>query len=679
MSPVFSRSRMLAAWPLLAALALACSSGGSMLPPETATCSATQKCPEGLVCVMSRGLCALPSPDGEDMAMPKTMDMAMSGSTDMAMSGSTDMAMSGSTDMAMSTGDMATRPPDMTTPPADMTTPPPSGPRACPADHWCWENPLPQPRNLRGLWGASASDVWAVGDLGVALHWNGTSWLQVQTGITETLTAVWGRASNQVWIVGTSGTILFWDGSRFTPQTASFSGTFYALWGDSATVWAVGSNGTIRKWDGTAWTAAATGVSNSLTSIWGSASNDVWAVGTSGIVCHYGGTSWTCGVEFGSGSSYTVVGTSKTDIWALGNMAEAWHWNGSTWTSTTRGSPSNTIMGAFALGPKNIWAVGLSSTSLHYDGTSWAASTIGPIGTALNAVWAADANTIFAVGGGGTILRYDGTSFKTVSSGFVNRVVAMWGTSERDVWAFTDDKNARHFDGTSWTSTPLGANIYSVTGTGPTDIWAGSDGGRVFRYDGTSWTPISTRDAAATITGIYIAAPDRVVLAGTSSIQFWDGARYITSLTPSYEPHAVWGTGPNNIWVGASGACTVYRYDGASWSSSQISACSGTIIGIHGTSASDVYFVSESSAQIFRWDGTRYNTLSIGSAYGKTGIYATTTRMFVTTTYGELLVNSAGSWSNTHVVYNDLRAIAGFGPDKAWVGGAGGFILSYKP
>src|SRR4051812_22402219 len=38
---------------------------------------------------------------------------------------------------------------------------------------WSLEQPLPQSRSLRGAWAASSDDVWAVGDQGTILHWNG--------------------------------------------------------------------------------------------------------------------------------------------------------------------------------------------------------------------------------------------------------------------------------------------------------------------------------------------------------------------------------------------------------------------------------------------------------------------------------------------------------------------------
>jgi hypothetical protein len=41
---------------------------------------------------------------------------------------------------------------------------------------WEWHNPLPQGCNLSSLWGASPNDIFAVGDNGAILHYDGSAW-----------------------------------------------------------------------------------------------------------------------------------------------------------------------------------------------------------------------------------------------------------------------------------------------------------------------------------------------------------------------------------------------------------------------------------------------------------------------------------------------------------------------
>jgi hypothetical protein len=56
------------------------------------------------------------------------------------------------------------------------------------------------------VWGASGSDVYAVGD-GTILHYDGAAWAEVQT-LTQQLTGVWGSSPADVFAVGEAGTIM---------------------------------------------------------------------------------------------------------------------------------------------------------------------------------------------------------------------------------------------------------------------------------------------------------------------------------------------------------------------------------------------------------------------------------------------------------------------------------------
>jgi hypothetical protein len=61
---------------------------------------------------------------------------------------------------------------------------------------------------LQGVWGSSASDVFAVGARGTILHYEGTSWEEMGSRTTSWLRAVWVSSPNNVYAVGERGTIL---------------------------------------------------------------------------------------------------------------------------------------------------------------------------------------------------------------------------------------------------------------------------------------------------------------------------------------------------------------------------------------------------------------------------------------------------------------------------------------
>ena len=45
---------------------------------------------------------------------------------------------------------------------------------------------------LNGVWGSSSSDVYAVGQLGGILHYDGDSWSKMASGTSIGLSGIWG-------------------------------------------------------------------------------------------------------------------------------------------------------------------------------------------------------------------------------------------------------------------------------------------------------------------------------------------------------------------------------------------------------------------------------------------------------------------------------------------------------
>jgi len=102
---------------------------------------------------------------------------------------------------------------------------------------------------LRGIWGSSADDVWAVGDHGTIRHIypNDRRWQVVDSPTTENLRAIWGTGPKDIWIVGDAGTILHWDGFELEPATTQLpkgkEPNLYGIWGSGPNdVWIVGEH-----------------------------------------------------------------------------------------------------------------------------------------------------------------------------------------------------------------------------------------------------------------------------------------------------------------------------------------------------------------------------------------------------------------------------------------------------
>ncbi|MCX5748579.1 MAG: hypothetical protein NT062_39525, partial [Proteobacteria bacterium] len=108
-----------------------------------------------------------------------------------------------------------------------------------------------------GLWGASPTDLYAVGSLGAGngfvWHYDGTTWSDVALpetlpqdaqGNTAGLFKVWGDGAGTVWVVGGNGTVLrSRDGGAFAVVPVDTTATLFTVTGDAAHTYIVGALG----------------------------------------------------------------------------------------------------------------------------------------------------------------------------------------------------------------------------------------------------------------------------------------------------------------------------------------------------------------------------------------------------------------------------------------------------
>ena len=75
-------------------------------------------------------------------------------------------------------------------------------------------------KTLNSIWGSSGNDVFAVGEGGTILHYNGSAWSPMASGTTENLKGIWGSSGSDVFAVGANGVILHYNGSAWSPMTS---------------------------------------------------------------------------------------------------------------------------------------------------------------------------------------------------------------------------------------------------------------------------------------------------------------------------------------------------------------------------------------------------------------------------------------------------------------------------
>jgi hypothetical protein len=261
-------------------------------------------------------------------------------------------------------------------------------------------SPARTTQSLLGLWGRSASDVWAVGEGGTILHWSGSDWQDSPSGTTYPLRGVWGTATNDVW--------------------------------------AVGDPDNTRHWDGRAWTPVLLGTPDYQNAVWAYRTDDVWVA--AGSMYHWNGLHW---MPYPTrGNPWAIRGTDASNAWAVGEANTALHWDGNGWTHVAMPIAAQVdLSGISIISDADIWVVGgvagLQGTTVHWDGTTWERVTSGTE-TKLYDVWSATTNDVWAVGQGGTVLHWDGQGWSLVQAPVTVKLWAIWGSGPGEFWIAGD-------------------------------------------------------------------------------------------------------------------------------------------------------------------------------------------------------------------------------------------------
>ena len=273
------------------------------------------------------------------------------------------------------------------------------------------DGPAGSPEALTGVYAASPTDVWAVGNpAGDQFeHWNGTSWtgqglpagLCTAAGNQCSVSFVTGTSARNITAVGSgdiqTGTTVVaesvafhFNGTSWSNMTIPAKVALGPVKAFSATnLWSV-NGGDAEHFNGSTWTETKLPIVTTLTqldltSISGSSPSDIWAAGIasneglhrdfSPILEHFNGTSWSnVTVPVSSPGGLTdVLAVTPSDAYAVTTIGAILHWDGSTWTAlnaTTQTGAAVTGSAVAALSPTDV-RVGSRTTLDHFNGTTW--------------------------------------------------------------------------------------------------------------------------------------------------------------------------------------------------------------------------------------------------------------------------------------------------------------------
>jgi hypothetical protein len=466
------------------------------------------------------------------------------------------------------------------------------------------------------------------------------------------LTAVHAISPNDVWAVGELGTIVHWDGTALTASPRFTRFTLNDVFASGPRdVWAVGDEGTLLHYDGNTWKATRlNGVGNYI-SVWAASPNDVRIVNKR--------TSDTIIQQFDIVGDYfklfyradparpfsKLTGTGIDDLWVYGEgSATALHFNGIDWVDLTPTTAPRSYI--------PVYAGGMVARNQFFCAHGYRS--------------AGAADTIELLGAG-TATRWSLNQPRAVRD--------LWAANSAEVWTIAvDATNVAGYppqsrivratkrqgaDALDEIQSNAGRWQRSIHGSSSTDVWVAGEFGQLARLNGGTFSRVSspalpapctqaafinadrgyaiclpesdastqkltmfdTRTGSVVEKDVFPAASiDRInaiwatgdsgvwMATKAGSLIFFDGSKSnVVASFPGSEITAIWGLAPDLIWAGTKSG-RILSFNGTSWSAVQTPE-SGPILGFWASGPKDVYAL-ESSGQYLHFDGRAWKRLN---------------------------------------------------------------------
>lgn len=461
----------------------------------------------------------------------------------------------------------------------------------------------PDTTHLVSVWGFSRTNVYAVGNSGTVLHYDGSSWTRIPTGSDRTLLEVWGLSPTEIYAVGDRVALRF-DGTAWHPLTGSENAELWAVWGpDPAHIFASGQNGVLFHLSGTHWEPLQSPTNLLLLGLWGTGPENVFAVGVQGTVLRWNGAEWTRMTTPTRQDLFAVWGKSGTEVVAVGDNGTMLLFNGADWnllpqTATGEnlravhaapngtfgaagwdgtilrrslsgnwqiGTSSPLLFDAARLGGSGLFAVGVGGAVLLQNQGGWIPLPI-PTQRTLYGV-ARDGAQLVAVGDLGTIKRFDGTGWQDESYPAQWLLRSIWLDSTGQGFIVGDRGIILQRVGTRWVEMPPPQEVFlrHVFGFSRDQVYAVGDSGTAMTWNGRDWRVMPT-PTDSLLRRIWGSGPDNVFAVGAGgTILRFDGVQWYRMPTPTTKDlRTIWGAGPTDIYAAGEDG-VLLQFDGSRW------------------------------------------------------------------------------------------------------------------
>jgi hypothetical protein len=198
----------------------------------------------------------------------------------------------------------------------------------------------PPTQNLYGIWGTTATDLWAVGGdsehQAAIFHFDGAMWTPADVsdvlpdGVPTSLFKVWGRTATDVYAVGQTGVVLHFNGGSWSLADSTATVDLFTLHGGGSLLAAVGgstvSTGLLLEQmsNGSFGSRTPSGAPR-LNGIFVPPSGNAVAVGSMLSVAARDASGWTLvdeGSDFTGRDYHATWIDSEDGIWAVGGRLD---------------------------------------------------------------------------------------------------------------------------------------------------------------------------------------------------------------------------------------------------------------------------------------------------------------------------------------------------------------------
>lgn len=485
---------------------------------------------------------------------------------------------------------------------------------------------------LYALWIAPDSQIFAGGWWQEICQFDGEEWSSYHVPMDDYIFDIWGTSSSDIYAVGI-GRPIHYDGTTWTRMEDSHIYQAWLVWGLSDTsVYVCDFQGHVDHYDGSTWTLMDLPDNKSATSIWGTAPNDLYAGCGEGIIAHYDGTSWTRMGYIADDPIIALGGSSSSDVYAMTNTQSVYHYDGTTWSLISQCGGCGARAGWIS--KDGVVFAGKSQAASIFGGTHWSQYPLQLTRFAVSDIWGASDTDVFAVSEEGAIYHYDGTQWE-LQLHLNQGMYSVWGSGNN--LAFVAGANGivfQRLDGVwSQSACPTSKNLHDLWGSSDTSVYAVGDSGTILQWTGSAnamtgcWEKMQC-PVGDSLYSIWGSSETDIYAVGVGIILHYDGSTWSeVESVPAVGYKAVWGSSDHDVY--ARGPGVILHFDGLEWQAHSLSSEYDWFLNaaLWGTSESSVYSPA-SGGVILHFDGAEWSTLEDAPFGGFAAIWGTSDTSF---------------------------------------------------